>query len=338
VIRLLSLLLRPYEVVELCLVETVHQVRQTHPRLLAQGYFDNPASLIETVAAYDGKADLYLSLNPVKYQLLRLADNQLRSSMGWSMSANSDVARRTGLLMQFKSLDNSLSAVLRADSCQNILRPHGWPEPMLAESGDNIHLLYALDLPNDARASELVKNLLATLAVQLSDETVRVASEMFNASLFYRMYGTLVSRSDGEWQRAVIMKSPDCLVPVTGNQLEALLAKRTPLTAVNPKIKMPVVEPPIIPKPGPDRSPAQMEDAVTQFVAEQCELDRAAWVATSALYALYETLCELCERHPLSIEHFARQLAERFGLIPKRRKVNGKVIRGFDGIRLREEK
>jgi hypothetical protein len=47
---------------------------------------------------------------------------------------------------------------------RDALRARGWPEPILCDSGNGYHLIYAVDLPNDAEIRGLIKAFLVALA------------------------------------------------------------------------------------------------------------------------------------------------------------------------------
>ena len=50
-----------------------------------------------------------------------------------------------------------------------------------AESGNGMHLLYALDMPNDTESRELVKEVLEALARRFDDGAVKVDTSVYNA-------------------------------------------------------------------------------------------------------------------------------------------------------------
>ena len=90
--------------------------------------------------------------------------------------------------------DEHEAAISRAIECRDWLRGLGWPEPILADSGNGAHLLYGIDLPNDAESKTLVEACLQALDFLFSDETVGVDRAIANAARIFKVYGTLAAK------------------------------------------------------------------------------------------------------------------------------------------------
>jgi hypothetical protein len=114
----------------------------------------------------------------------------------------------------------------RAWACQAWLTQRGWPEPVYADSGNGAHLVYAIDLPNDAASSELVKAVLTALAHLFSDEVVKVDASTSNAARIFKLYGTLACKGDNTadrpHRRAAILSAPEHRAAIAREQLQAL--------------------------------------------------------------------------------------------------------------------
>jgi hypothetical protein len=82
----------------------------------------------------------------------------------------------------------------RADTCRQALKAEGWPLPMVCESGNGMHLIYPLDLPNDAESTALVKGALAGLAARFDTEKVKVDQIVYNAGRIIKLYGSVPTR------------------------------------------------------------------------------------------------------------------------------------------------
>ncbi len=98
----------------------------------------------------------------------------------------------------------------------------GWPEPILADSGNGAHLLYRIDLP--ANDDGLVKRVLEGLAFRFDDAEVRVDTTTHNPARIWKLYGTLAAKGDDTDERphrlARLTYVPEQLVPITQTQLE----------------------------------------------------------------------------------------------------------------------
>ncbi len=54
------------------------------------------------------------------------------------------------------------------------MRGAGFPDPVVADSGNGAHLLYRMDLPNDSCATDLVKGILAGVAARCAPDDITV--------------------------------------------------------------------------------------------------------------------------------------------------------------------
>ena len=65
--------------------------------------------------------------------------------------------------------DEHRAACRTAQAVRDVLAGQGWPAPIVADSGNGAHLLYRVDLPNDAASTALVKAVLGALDARFSD-------------------------------------------------------------------------------------------------------------------------------------------------------------------------
>lgn len=226
--RAIQLFVAPGSVLELRVPRTPH-------RGTVSGYFDNIDLLAQSAARMSGEAEgVYITLNPVNRQLLARASNRLVDFAGHTTS-DRDVVRRHWFLLDFdpvrpagiSSTDSEHeSALERAKECRDWLRGRGWPEPVLADSGNGAHLDYRVDLPNDDHGAKLLKSCLTAIGMQFSESTVEVDLTTYNAARIIKVYGTLAAKGDCIPERphrlARLLDVPDVLVPVTLPSLEAL--------------------------------------------------------------------------------------------------------------------
>jgi hypothetical protein len=120
-------------------------------------------------------------------------------------TADRDIVRRGWLLVDFDpARPSEISATLgekeaayeRAKEVRAYLKAEGWPEPVIADSGNGFHFLYPLDLPNDQESRELVKGVLKALAFKFDDDRVKIDTGVYNAARIVRLYGTTTRKGD----------------------------------------------------------------------------------------------------------------------------------------------
>ncbi len=198
--------------------------------------------MAKAAMALSGKAEgVYFTLNPVNPALLARADNRVKPYAKHTTN-DADILRRRWLPLDFdpkrpagvSSTDQEHRLALeRAIECREWLSCMGWPEPIMADSGNGAHLLYGTDLPNDAASGNLIKRVLEAVALRFSDATVEVDLKTYNAARVWKVYGTLAAKGDNTGERphrlAQILSRPATLQMVTLQQLSALAIPEAPL-------------------------------------------------------------------------------------------------------------
>lgn len=197
---------------------------------ISAGYFDSWDAALQAVEKETGlyKA-VWFSLNPVKLPDGIPVNPPALSRVSHTADV-SDIARRVWLLVDVDSPhppdSNSTDsekqlAREQAKSVREYLRGRNWPEPMLCDSGNGWHLLYAIDLPNDDSATELVRGVLARLKQQFP----MVDAVNFNANRVTKFYGSMTRKGPNSeerpWRPSVIVEEGSGIA-VTAEQLRSL--------------------------------------------------------------------------------------------------------------------
>ena len=216
------------------------------------GYFDGQhwPQLAEHAARLSASgAAVYVTLNPVDPQLLSRYSNRIE---GYASTTTTDkqVTRRRWLLIDIdpvrpsgtSATDAQLDAAkVKARAVYGYLNGIGWPAPLVAESGNGMHLLYALDLPNDDDATALVKAVLIALGERFDDAQTKVDRAVFNAARICKLYGTLANKGDhtaaAPWRLSKLLQTPARAV-VTPEQLRGLIPAATPGTTAKAAASM----------------------------------------------------------------------------------------------------
>jgi hypothetical protein len=149
ILRALSLLAEPTQVIELRLLHA-RPNRQRTPVTMS-GYFNDHRALADQALAYSACArGVYITLNPINPALLARSANRLRV-VGkddplttdadvlerWWLPIDLDPVRPTGIS---SSDEEHQAGILRAFQIRDVLRREGWPDPIVADSGNGGHL------------------------------------------------------------------------------------------------------------------------------------------------------------------------------------------------------
>jgi hypothetical protein len=107
------------------------------------------------------------------------------------------------------------------------LAEQGFPEPVLADSGNGFHLLYRIDLP--AADQGIVKRALRALAAKFDDGAVKIDTRVSNASRITKLYGTVARKGPGDRDRphrkSAVLSVPPELRAIPTDRLESVAAQ-----------------------------------------------------------------------------------------------------------------
>jgi AAA domain-containing protein len=208
------------------------------PRGTLSGYFDQGHldTLARDAQAWDGRVSVYITANPVQPELIARASNRLRGPAR-ETTADREIVRRAWFLTDFdpqrprgiSATDAEVACALtRRDEAVAFLGELGFPEPVLAMSGNGGHALWPVDLPNDEATATLISQCLKALGARFSDYLVTCDQAVFNAARIWKLYGTLAVKGDPvpdrPHRRAELERVPSPIVQVTREQLEMLAA------------------------------------------------------------------------------------------------------------------
>ena len=197
------------------------------------GYFDDPDKLAQAMSEIKSAKGIYIVPNQVDISLLARAANRLRKTPRGESTSDANISRRRWLLIDCDALRPTgisatdaehQAALARVREISALLSEQGWPEPIVADSGNGGHLLYAIDLP--AEDDKLVSRCLQALADRFDDEQVKVDQTVYNPARIWKLYGTLACKGDDTVERphrmACVISAPESLVQVTLGELQAL--------------------------------------------------------------------------------------------------------------------
>lgn len=201
--RALQLILGPGQVTELrALGVSTPSYRFPHT---VSGYFNNLDKLAQEAAKLSPYAKAtYFTPNPVNPALLARAANYVRAVGAKDhLTSDRDILALRYLLIDadpirpagISSTEAEHEAALdRMREIQAFLKAQGWPDGILADSGNGGHGLYRVDLP--VEDSALLQRILKALAFRFDDEVVQIDQTTFNPSRIWKLYGTIARKGD----------------------------------------------------------------------------------------------------------------------------------------------
>ena len=220
-------------------------------RFQYSGYFDNVDSLISSIKPYADMDDeqMYFVLNKIDNACFgRQQSGKIVKSPKITTNDN-DIVKRCFVFVDFdpvrKSGTNASNeefeyAHKKAQEVFVFLRGRGFSEPIICKSGNGLHLVYKVDMPNDAETTETLKRFYEYLSSIYSDDKVDIDTKVFNLARLCKLYGTMAKKGanlqDRPWRMSEIIYVPKELdiTPIEKFKgLADLLPKEEPNQAPN---------------------------------------------------------------------------------------------------------
>lgn len=176
---------------------------------------------------------IYLTLNPCNADLFHRAPERLEPLK--RATSDADILSYRWLYIDcdpkrppdcMATEEEHQAAIDRALAIRQTLSDAGWHDPLLQDSGSGAHLLYRIDIPNDAAGRALVKNTLAALARRFSDDLVKLDTAVSNPARICRLAGTINAKGQSTGERphrmCKLLDIPQIVQPVPMGLLNAL--------------------------------------------------------------------------------------------------------------------
>ncbi len=232
--RAIGLIAEPGEVFELRLLNASMSSDRSWTRTYS-GYFNDPAKAVSALGTMVNASGCYITLNPTDSSLLARANNRLKRAGTGDSTKDKEITRRRRLLIDFDAdratgisatSSEKHAAKKMSESVDLFLHDLGWPDSIIGDSGNGIHLIYGIDLPIDDNG--LIENCLKALDQKFSNSEVKIDTSVHNSSRISKLYGTLVCKGDHTTDRphrmSRILEAPETLQVVSQALLEELAA------------------------------------------------------------------------------------------------------------------
>lgn len=188
----------------------LYEIRILKGRTIISGYFKGVDGLDAAFKTVDlNGANVFYTLNTIDDSCYsreqRECFRQCKSTtsdadiVGYSwLLVDLDPVRRTGIS---STRDELIAAYDRGNGIVEYLRELWGIAPIMACSGNGIHLLYPIQLKNTDKNKELIERCLKALALLFSDERVEVDTSVFNPARISKLYGTLAQKGASTKER-----------------------------------------------------------------------------------------------------------------------------------------
>jgi hypothetical protein len=210
VLEWMQLILAPGQVTELRALGVSHSgYRAPH---IESGFFDSEhlsGMVKEALRLTPLSKGVYFTLNPLNPEIIHKRCNRVDVAREGDTAKDEHVLRRNWLFVdadavrQFPDMsatdEEKAETLVVITNVRQFLRDEGWPEGILADSGNGHHLLVRLDLPRDDDG--LVKRVLHALDNRFSTPAVVVDTTVFNPARICKFPGTIARKGDSTQKR-----------------------------------------------------------------------------------------------------------------------------------------
>jgi P4 family phage/plasmid primase-like protien len=181
-------------------------------RFNASGWFNEWDKLADCALKYEQRmpTGIYVTINPVKPACLARASNRIvegqrettcdRDIMErhW-IPIDLDPIRPSGVSASQQELEDArISAIAIISELED---KYGFTKSLRAASGNGIHLLYRIDVPNDDKMQILIRSFLLSARERFSTATVVVDTSLFNPSRILKLWGTATRKGEHTEER-----------------------------------------------------------------------------------------------------------------------------------------
>lgn len=181
------------------------EVRCIGNKIVYSGYFDDVDVLVKELGknTFQGCNNVYITLNALnnavasrsqrgifeKTPTVSTSDKDV-IGMDWLM-VDLDPRRPTGVSSSDEELEKSKSL---GNDIYKFMKSLGFEKPVVANSGNGVHLLYHIALKNTKENIELLSMSLKTLDMLFSNDDIEVDKTNFNPARICKLYGTMAKK------------------------------------------------------------------------------------------------------------------------------------------------
>lgn len=169
------------------------------------GYFTSADALIDALKHSESheNENIYITLNYVSDACYARKQHDRLMKNATPTTSDSDIFGYRFLMIDLdperaagtSSSEAELEAARSlARTVFKYMKATGWNDPIIAESGNGVHLLYRIGLEVTAGRIQLVKDCLTALDIMFSTDAVKVDTKTFNPARVCKLYGTMAKK------------------------------------------------------------------------------------------------------------------------------------------------
>lgn len=205
------------------------------------GYFNDPVQLEASIKPYDGKHNIFVTVNRINPSIVSLGDLNKLTDYATTTTKDDDITEYQFIFIDIDPIrPSNVSATDEEKAaahglCQQIkpyLKEMGLPEPFEMDSGNGYHLLLPTNLENTEENKLLIKKFLEALDFRFSSDKAEVDRTTYNPARITKVYGTMACKGedteDRPHRQSKMLHRPEIRKNTTIEQLQAVVVDCLP--------------------------------------------------------------------------------------------------------------
>lgn len=179
--------------------DALFELRYVAGKKIYTGYFKGADKLVNELSMLpDSGGNVYITLQYINDSCYN-REQRDKVLFGKPTTSDGDISGYKTMLIDLdpvrpagvgSTVEQLTAAHDKAAVVYKYLKAEGFPEPVIAMSGNGWHLLYRVALDCTAENADLIHRCLEALDMMFSDSTVKVDTTVFNPSRVCKLYGT----------------------------------------------------------------------------------------------------------------------------------------------------
>lgn len=175
---------------------------RTVGKKMISGYFKDFDNLMKQLKKHENET-FYFIMNSIRDECYSRSQNEILVYAPKESTKDVDIERREWLLIDCDPKrtsgvsatdDEKEYAIIASRDIFRFLKNNGFTDPIVADSGNGIHLLYKISMSNSDENKTLIQSTLKALDMLFTNETVDIDTSVYNAARLTKLYGTMARK------------------------------------------------------------------------------------------------------------------------------------------------
>lgn len=173
------------------------------------GYFSDVEKILPAIQRFDNE-NIYFVMNAINPACYSRDQRDVMLESPKVATSDNDIIRRDWFLIDIdckrsagvsSTEDEKNKSKEMANRVFSYLRDFGFSAPISADSGNGVHLLYKIEMPNTEEVKIMLQSCLQVLDMFFTNEDSEIDKSVFNAARITKLYGTIARKGKSTDER-----------------------------------------------------------------------------------------------------------------------------------------